>query len=375
MRILQLGKFYPPHIGGIETVMYDITDVLNNKGYSTDVLCSNRENSYLEEYINDYKVIRTKSYGVKFSTSITPQMILKLREIINNYDIIHVHLPDPMANLALMFVNLKNKKIILHWHSDIIKQKNLLKFYEPFQNWIMNKADKIIATTPKYITESKYLQKYKSKCISIPIGIDRDKLKINQELLKNLKNKYKNKRIIFSLGRLAYYKGFQYLIESAKYLDDDYIILIGGNGPLKKELENTIKINNLEDKVKLLGRIEDNELGSYYKLCDLFCLPSIIKSEAFGVVQIEAMSFAKPIIATKIDGSGVDWVNKDKVSGINVDIKNSKALASAFEAILLNDDIYKKYSNNTLERFNQLFLRDKMVNEIMKLYKKTIKGN
>lgn len=369
MKVLQLGKFYPPHVGGIETVMYDITETLNEKGYKTDVLCSNKEYNYVEENVSSYKVIRTKSFGIKFSTSLTPQMIYKLRQIINSYNIIHVHLPDPMANLALMFANLNNKKIILHWHSDIIKQKKLLKLYEPFQNWLLKRADKIIATTPKYISESEYLQKYKSKCISVPIGIDENKLKINTELLHDLKNKYKYKKVIFSLGRLAYYKGFKYLVESAKYLNDEYIVLIGGSGPLHDSLEEYIKIHNLENKVKLLGRIEDNELGSYYELCDLFCLPSIIKSEAFGVVQIEAMSFGKPIVATNIKGSGVDWVNKDKVSGRNVNIEDPKALAFAFNEILLDNEIYKRYSENSLKRFQELFLRNKMVEEIIKVYK------
>lgn len=369
MKILQLGKFYPPHIGGIETVMYDITEVLNQKWFKADVLCSNKDYTYKEEFINNYKVIRTKTFGIKFSTSLTLQMIFKLREIISEYEIIHVHLPDPMANLALIFANLKNKKIVIHWHSDIIKQKNLLRVYEPLQDWLMKKADAIIATTPKYIKESNYLQKYESKCISIPIGIDPQRLIVEKQLLENLKEKYKNRKIIFSLGRLAYYKGFKYLVESANFLDDEYVILIGGSGPLKNELEEQIKSNNLESKIKLLGRIEDSELGSYYELCDIFCLPSIVKSEAFGVVQIEAMSFGRPIVATNIKGSGVDWVNLDKVSGLNVGIESSKELANAFQEIFSNKERYEEYCLSSKKRFNQLFYREKMVESIIKLYR------
>lgn len=368
MKILQLGKFYPPHIGGIETVMYDITEVLNQKGLKSDVLCSNKDYTYKEEFINHYNVIRTKTFGIKFSTSITPQMIFKLRKIIYEYDIIHVHLPDPMASFALLFASLKNKKIVLHWHSDIVKQKYLLKFYEPLQDWLMKRADAIIATTPKYIEESKYLQKYRNKCISIPIGIDKDRLKVNHELLNKLRKEYKGKKIVFALGRLAYYKGFKYLVDSAKDLDDDCIILIGGMGPLKFQLEDQIKTNGLDKKVKLLGRIEDNDLGAYYALCNVFCLPSIVKSEAFGVVQIEAMSFGKPIVATKIEGSGVDWVNKDSISGINVEIEDSKALAYAFKEILSFSERYEKYASDSKKRFYELFYREKMVEGIIKLY-------
>ncbi len=367
MKILQLGKFYPPDIGGIETVMYDITDVLNqDSAIQCDVLCSNNDYTYKLETFNGYKIIRTKTFGKYFSTSITPQMIYKLKQIVNGYDLIHIHLPDPMANLAMFIVNPKKQKIVLHWHSDIIKQKYLLKLYEPLQNWLMKKADKIIATTPKYIEESKYLQIYKDKCISIPIGIDETKLIANEDKVLELKNQYKDKRIIFSLGRLAYYKGFEFLIESAKYLDDSYIILIGGGGELKESLESIIVNNNLQNKVKLLGRIEDIDLGSYYEACDIYCLSSIVKSEAFGIVQIEAMSFSKPVVATKIEGSGVDWVNQDGISGVNVEPKNSKALAEGFKNII--NDKYNDYSQGAVNRFNNNFKRLKMTNTIKGLY-------
>jgi glycosyltransferase involved in cell wall biosynthesis len=374
MRILQLGRFYPPSIGGIETVMYDTTEVLNEyEDVSCNVLCSSKNYTYEENSVGNYQVIRTKSLGTYFSTSITPQMIFKLKKIINNYDIIHVHLPDPMANVVLMLVDCSKQKIILHWHSDIVKQRFLLKFYEPFQEWMMRKADKIIATTPKYIEESKYLQKYKDKCISIPIGIDIHKLQKNDEKVLQIKEKYKNKKIIFSLGRLVYYKGFEYLIDSAKYLTDEYVILIGGSGPLKESLQNQIINNGLESKVNLLGRLEDDSLGSYYEACDIYCLSSIVKSEAFGIVQIEAMSFSKPIVATKINGSGVDWVNKNHVSGINVNPKDSKELATSFNKLILNNDLYKQYSKGAKNRFDKLFNRGAMVDSIYNLYKEILK--
>ncbi|QOG12073.1 glycosyltransferase [Arcobacter sp. FWKO B] len=374
MRILQLGRFYPPSIGGIETVMYDITEGLNNyKDVSCDVLCSSKNYTYEENIYDKYKVIRTKSYGIYFSTSITPQMIFKLKKIIKEYDILHIHLPDPMANIVLMFVDSSKQKIVLHWHSDIVKQKYLLKIYEPFQDWMMKKANKIIATTPKYIYESKYLQKYKDKCVSIPIGIDKNKLSIDVHEVNSIREKYKNKKIIFSLGRLVYYKGFEYLIEAAKYLSEEYIILIGGTGPLHAKLVHKIKLYNLENKVKLLGRIDDKELGNYYAACDIYCLSSVEKSEAFAIVQIEAMSFSKPIVATQIKGSGVDWVNKHHESGINVLPKNGKELAEAIMKVTLDKELYSKYSQGAKNRFEEYFHRKTMVESIYKLYNELLK--
>jgi glycosyltransferase involved in cell wall biosynthesis len=151
-----------------------------------------------------------------------------------------------------------------------------------------------------------------------------------------------------------------------------YDVIIVGSGPLKEELNNLIKFHSLENKVILLGRIEDSELGSYYEACDLYCLPSIVKSEAFGIVQIEAMSFGKPIVATKINGSGVDWVNKDDVSGINVEPKDPEALAEAFRRIFNNKDDYERYSINAKKRFNSLFKRKKMNDRLIQLYKELL---
>ncbi len=205
------------------------------------------------------------------------------------------------------------------------------------------------------------------------IGIDKNKLNSDTFKVDSIRKTYKNKKIIFSLGRLVYYKGFEYLIDSAKYLSEDYIILIGGIGPLYKELDNKIKLLKLENKVKLLGRIEDNDLGNYYEACDIYCLSSIVKSEAFGIVQIEAMSFSKPVIATKIKGSGVDWVNKHKESGINVNPKNGEELANAIKKIISNHNLYKKYSQGAKNRFEENFNREIMVESIYKLYSELLK--
>lgn len=369
MKILQFGRFYPPSTGGIETVIYTLTEMLNQiPTVQCDVLCSNLDYSYQEEHLNNYIIYRTKTFGIYFSTSITIQMIFKLRAIIDQYDIIHVHLPDPMANLALFFTNTQKQKIVLHWHSDIIKQKKLLKLYEPLQRWLMNKADRIIASTPKYIDESKYLQSYKNKCLSIPYGIDPSRLQYDTYAVEHIKHNYHGRKIIFSLGRLVYYKGFEYLIHAAKYLSNDYCILIGGTGPLEDKLKKMIIDNNITNKVFLLGKIDDENLGNFYQACDLFCLPSIVKAEAFGIVQIEAMSFSKPVVATKIKGSGVDWVNKDEISGINVECRNPKALADAFVQICEDKYTYQAYCSRAQERFSSMFNADTMITKTFSLY-------
>jgi rhamnosyl/mannosyltransferase len=374
MKILQLGKFYPPDTGGMETALYNITEELNQRGIQCDVLCANKEKKYRNDLLNGYKVIRTSSYGIVASTSISPQMIRELKKVITNYDILHIHHPNPTANLALFMANPKKQKVVIHWHSDIIKQELELRFYKPLLIWMLKKADVIIGTSQKYIDESLQLKDFKNKCVPIPIGIKKNDIGVDENKFEEIKVRFKNKKIIFSLGRFIYYKGFEYLIESAKYLPDNYVILLGGDGELKEKYEQIIRENGLSENVFLVGKIDQKDLGSYYEACDLFCLPSIAKSEAFGLVMVEAMSFGKPIVATKIKGSGTDWVNHNEITGLNVEPKNPEQLANAFKTILENQEIYSKFSKNAFQRYLNEFTIETEIEKLIKVYR-TILNN
>ena len=365
-KVLQLGKFYPPDVGGIERVMQDICDGINARGLVCDVLCSSSSYNFSYEILDSRaRIYRTKSFGKLASTSITPQMIFTLQKLIQAYDIIHLHLPDPMANLALFLSDIREKIIILHWHSDIIKQKHLLKLYSPLQSWLLQRAHSIIATSPKYALESAFLQPYRDKCVSIPIGIDDIAPSSLESTLpqRPAQSKKGEKRIIFALGRLAQNKGFTYLVQSAQYLPDEYEIHIGGDGALHSKLETLINEHKLSHKVKLLGRVTRDKLARHYQQCHIFVLPSI--QESYGVVLLEAMSFGKPIISTKLSPSGSDYVNAHNVSGLVVPPQNPAAIAQAISEI---ERDYERFSRDARARFLQLFTSEKMLDSIYELY-------
>lgn len=366
MKVLHIGKYYPPYFGGIEKVNYDLVEGLNEQNVETDVLVFNHLINIKKED-KKYKIYRARTLFTFASQPISFDFFRIFKKIYKKYDVLHFHLPNPLATVTILLFNPKTK-IVLHWHSDIVKQKILLIFYDKFQRWLLNRADKIVTTSPNYIEGSKILQEYKHKTIFVPIGINENEFQIDNTVYENLKNKYNGKKIVFSLGRLIYYKGFEYLVDSAKYINNDVIILIGGSGTLKNKLQQQIIENKLQNKVKLIGNIPFNELGSYYKICNLFCLPSIEKSEAFGVVQIEAMAFKKPIISANICGSGVPWVNINNHTGKVVNIKDSHAIAEAINQILSNDNDYDRYSNNSKIRFTKLFTKNNMVNEFINVY-------
>lgn len=366
IKILHIGKFYPI-IGGVEKVMFDIVEGMSERvDMYCDMLCASKNGREEIVRINRAKIMCTPTWLKAFATMVSPGMIIRLRQIKNDYDIIQIHHPDPMAALALWLSGYKGN-VILHWHSDILKQKIALRFYKPLQDWLIKRADIIVGTTPKYLEASPYLQDKSLKKICIPIGTDAifyDAIKV-----KSLRNRYKGKKLIFSLGRLVKYKGYEYLVDAARYLPDDYLVLIGGSGPLKEYLKSQIVQNALQEKVQLLGRIPNEDLPAYYSACDVYVMSSIWKTEAFGIVQIEAMSCGKPVVATKIPGSGVDWVNEDGVSGINVEPMNGKAIADAVMYILSEEERYTKFSKGAKERYERLFRKETMIDKFGSLYK------
>jgi glycosyltransferase involved in cell wall biosynthesis len=366
MKILHIGKYYPPYFGGIEKVNFDLVEGLNQLGVKTDVICFNDKNeSEIEN--NTYSIYRMSRLFEKFSLPFSFSYFFKLRAIINNYDIVHLHLPNPLATIFLLCTNFRGK-IVLHWHSDIIKQKFFKKIYIPFDYLIKQKATSIVVTSDNYLNNSDDLKGFKEKCSVIPIGIDPLELRIDKAFLEILKSRYVDKKIIFSLGRLIYYKGFECLIEATKNLSDDTMVLIGGIGPLESKLKNLIKQNNLDHKVKLLGKIPFEHLGAYFQLANLFCLPSTHKSEAFGVVLIEAMSLGCPQLVFNIKGSGVPWVVENKKTGLVVESVDVKSLTDNLNKLISDEVLLKKLRTNSFKRFNTEFKKQKMINKTVKLY-------
>lgn len=373
MKVLQLGKFYPIR-GGVEKVMYDLMLGLSDAGVHCDMLCAATEGHPAAViHVNSNATLFVIDTAIKLAgTMLAPGMIFKLRAIAGDYDVIHIHHPDPMATLALYLSGYKGK-VILHWHSDIIKQKALLKLYKPLQSWLIKRANKIVGTTPVYVQESSFLQHVQHKIDNLPIGVNAIVAKPME--VEAIRNRYSSKIIVFSLGRLVEYKGYEFLIRAAQQLDDRFHIVIGGKGPLEDQLLQLIADLQLQEKVSMIGFVDDEMLANYFAAADIFCLSSIWKTEAFAIVQIEAMSCGKPVVSTKIPGSGVSWVNQHEISGLVVEPGDAEALALAIGRIGSDNMLYQNYAAGSLNRFQDYFTRDKMIEKCMLIYKQALTTN
>lgn len=374
MRVLHFGKYYPPFFGGVEKVNYDLVERLNDlDGCHVDELCFAHSVGYQESFVtNRYRVFRVPIWGIKWSTPLPRGILRNFLRVRKNYDIIHVHVPNPIASVVALLVP-KETKMVVHWHSDIIKQKKLLKLFKPFQDVFLKRADAIIATSRNYMDASKDLRPYTSKVSVVPIGLDAKEMVYEKRDVEMIRRTYSGKKIVLCIGRMTLYKGHRYLIEAAKDLGDNTVVLLGGTGELKDELEILVRQKGLEEKVKFLGRIPQERIYAYYMAADVFCLPSISRAEAFGVVLIESLAMGTPIVTCNIEGSGVPWVNQDGVTGYNVPMKNPIALAEKINLLLEDECLHAEMSANCIKRYKENFTLDKMVGATFELYRHILK--
>ena len=368
MNVLQLTKFYPPVMGGIESVAFELTEGLNQRGIATEVLCANvSRKTVVDRSPSGYRVTRAASWGKLLSTSMAPAMLRLTGPACRRVDIVHVHLPDPLTNLALWLHNPK-AKLVVHWHSDIVAQQRALRVYAPLQQWLLRKASAIIATSTSYADSSPWLRQFRDKVTVIPIGI-RDPLgSVPPGAADLIRQRHVGKRIVLALGRMTYYKGFDVLIDAAAALPEDCVVVVGGSGELLDVHRTRIRLLGLQDRIAFVGRIPDAELSAYYAAASVFCLPSIARSEAFGVVLLEAMAMAKPIVATDITGSGVPWVNVHGETGLNVAPNDGQALAQGLCDVLRDPDSLARFARNGRARYMEQFRADTMVDRTRLLY-------
>ncbi|MDO5558764.1 MAG: glycosyltransferase [Oscillospiraceae bacterium] len=365
MKILQVNKLYSPHIGGIERVIQDIAEGLSDR-YDIKVLVCQPKGKAIDEIINSVSVRRSSSIGTFFSMPVSFQFLCDFRRLSRSADLVHIHMPFPLADIACLLSGYKGK-VVVSWHSDIVKQKKMMTLYKPFMTALLKRADCILVATPGHITGSAYLGPYKEKCRVIPYGIDIEAYEKAEayDILTQKLTDPDSKKILFT-GRLVYYKGVDVLLK-AFCQTTDCELFIAGDGILRQDLENEAKADNIEDRVHFLGRLSDSDLKAALRDCDIFVLPSVENSEAFGIVQMEAMVYSKPVINTSLP-TGVPYVSLDGESAITVPPKDEKALAGAINTLVHDDQMRQQYGQEALRCVREKYDMKKVMDSISKMY-------
>jgi glycosyltransferase involved in cell wall biosynthesis len=376
MYVLHIGNFFPPPYGGIETHAISLLGELN-KEIQADLMVANRENKFTSFAYENFNVYQLPSLGLVARASICPTMPFWLMQHYKKkpFDILHIHLPNPMAHLASMVLPAK-VKLVVTWHSDIVKQKKLFVLYQPLLNRFLKRSSAIIASTPKHFTSSIQIPSTMDKrmLIPIPYGIDENKFRATVAIShrkQEIKDIYHSKIIIFALGRHIYYKGFEYLIQAIKQLPKNVILLLGGEGPLTSKYIDIINDLGIADRVKLLGKLSNEDLLAYLHACDIFCLPSVEKSEAFGLASGEAMACSKPVVCCELE-NGVTYLNQHNRTGLVVPPRDPVALANALALLATDSSLRDRLGEGAYEWITTEFSLDKMRNGTLDVYRKVL---
>lgn len=379
-KVLQIPNYLYPHIGGIEQVAKDIADTLQGQNIEQKIICFNEDaedenivchrKETVHDYIDGVEVIRCGCIAKVASQSLSLTYSTELKKVLNEFlpDIVIFHYPNPfVASFLMKYIKRKNFKFVLYWHLDITKQKLLGKLFH-YQNLELIKyADQVVATSPNYVEGSPYLSANKDKCMVIPNCINKERLEVTDAIRKiaeRIRDENAGKVICFAVGRHVEYKGMEYLIRASKLLDDNYKVFIAGKGPLTEQLESLAAGDN---KIEFLGRIDNDLLIAYYVAMDIFCFPSITKNEAFGIALAEGMYFEKPAVTFTIPGSGVNYVNLNGETGIEVPNRDVEKYAEALEKLAQSKELRMQYGQAAKRWVVENFMQTQFVDRIKKL--------
>lgn len=372
MKVLQLSKFYAPERGGIESTVRELAGGLSRAGWSTDVLCAHRKLlSRRHASEEGGQVFRAGSFGTLLSTSISPALLFQVRRLAGQYDLIHVHMPNPMAALALWMARPKCR-LLVHWHSDVVRQQRAMKLYASLQQWLLGRADAIVTTSQAYAESSAALAHCGTKVKVVPLGIADRSPAVDPAQVAALRERHGGRDIVFALGRMVAYKGFDVLIQACEDLPDTCVVVIGGDGPLLPAHRAQVAARGLQARIVLPGALSDAEVLHYHHAASLFCMPSVTRAEAFGVSLLEAMSAGRPLVTSRIPGSALDWVNQDGVTGLTCPAGSAPALAEALRSLLEDPALQRRLGEASRQRYLQHFTSQAMVERFTTLYEELL---
>lgn len=365
IRVLQVNKLYSPHIGGIERMVQLIAEGLCHS-VDMQVLVCRHKGLGRNETVNDISVHRASSLGMMLSMPIAPSFPFLFKKLSQNADIVHFHTPFPLGDLSCLMAGYKGK-VIVNWHSDVLRQKGFLWAYKLLATAFLRRADRVIVADSNIAKNSPLLQPFNEKCVVVPFGIDTRRFQLNDDMRKQaegIRSKF-GSPIVLCVGRLVYYKGVEQVIKSM--CEVDAVLLLIGDGPLRLNLEKLVVQLGLTNKVVFLGMLSYDEMPAYFHACDVFVLPSVASTEAFGLVQLEAMACGKPVVNTRLP-TGVPEVSRHQETGLTMPPGDAQALGVAIGTLLDDSALRQRYGENAKQRVREHFSLQKMLDSVQAIY-------
>jgi rhamnosyl/mannosyltransferase len=370
MNLLQLNKFYHPEVGGIEEVVRAIAEGMNRRGHESRVLVAVPRGKGTRDAVEGIPITRTASLGVAKSVPLSPTFPIRLWQASRDADIVHHHLPNPLSVVSHLATPSADAPVVATYHSDIVRQQTALKLYRPLLHRFLDDIDHIFVTSPRLLDHSEHLAPYREKASVVPLSIDLDEYGQYDGPPVDLPRHSDRPTLLF-VGRLNYYKGVEYLLDAMPSVDAD--LLIAGSGDRRDDLEARVDRLGVGDCVHFLGYVPEDRLHGYYERADVFVLPSVEPSEAFGIVQLEAMAYGVPVVNTDLP-TGVPWVSRDGETGLTVPPRDADALARAITALLDDPERRRRYGERARERVERRFGRERMLDTMEERYRAIVDG-
>jgi glycosyltransferase involved in cell wall biosynthesis len=376
LKVLHLGKYYPPDSGGIETVTKDLAQGAARAGCEVTVLCFGRVDRLVQERFGGLDVLRVPIWKLVSSQPFGWTYVREFLRRAGEFDIVHVHVPNMLAALMLLMARTPGK-VVVHWHADVVDKGWIGRLMRPLEWTMLRRADALVATSQAYAGASPQLRRFAGKVHIVPIGIEASEIFDDDDASDAPPGldagavatpALDGTPVILAVGRLVPYKGFDVLIAAARFLTATCRVVIVGGGERRAELEAQIRQQQVADRVVLAGRLGDDALRALFQSAAIYCLPSISRAEAFGVVLLEAMANGLPIVASDIAGSGVPWVNQHDVTGLNVPTGDAQALATALTQLLDDPARRERMGRESRRRFEAEFTAARASRRMLDLY-------
>ena len=339
-RPLHFAKFIPPPYAGVEAHVDTLLRTLLPEVEGTLVAGESPQGAARQEV--PYRVLSARSFGkLVANLPLSPDVLRHARRELasGRCNIVHQHAPNPWGDLTALAADAK-VPVVMTWHSDIVRQRTLLKLYRPIQRRAIQRADRIVVFTPKHYESSEQLHQVdvSRKIVKIPIGIDFSRLApehADPAARAEIAAFARARPIALTVGRHVYYKGYEFLLSAMARLKSDAVLVMIGTGALTEDLKRQAQELQIADRVLFMGEVGDAQLAGAVHACDFFCLPSIATSEAFGIATAEAMSCGKPTVVCYL-GNGVNYLNRDGQTSLTVPPRDVGALADAIDTLALD---------------------------------------
>ncbi|MDR9751155.1 glycosyltransferase family 4 protein [Pseudomonas sp. SZMC_28357] len=368
MQILHFYKTYlPDSMGGVEQVIFQLCE--SGAPYDIDnrVLSLSTDPSPEVMHMGTHQIHRAKLDIQIASTGFSVSVFKKFREMAAEADVINYHFPWPFMDVV-HFLSGIVKPSVVTYHSDIIRQKNLLKLYRPLMTRFLASADRIVAASPNYLHTSDVLQKFQDKTRVITYGLNKAGYpQPDAERMNRWRQRVGDKFFLF-VGVMRYYKGLHILLDALQNLD--YPVVIVGAGPLENELHAQAAALGLRN-VHFLGRLGDEDKVALLQLSYAIVFPSHLRSEAFGISLLEGAMYGKPMISSEI-GTGTSYINIHNETGLVVPPSNPHAFREAMRTLWDNPVLAAEMGRKAEARYRQLFTAEEMGRKWNELYQELL---